>query len=67
MTLAALDKTILPLVSSNRVSRLIRRWGPPMLSQGSQKLYEGPKLESLWWTARFSAGNMNFLSGVGRC
>lgn len=67
MTLAALDKTILPLASSNRVSRLSRRWGPPALSQGSQKLYEGPKLESLWWIAKFLAGNINFFSGVVCC
>ncbi len=38
VTCAICDMTILPLLSSNRVSRLIRFWGPPALSQGSQKL-----------------------------
>jgi len=48
MTRAVFESTIRPLLSSNRVNRLIRRGGPPALSQGSQKLYEGPRLESLW-------------------
>ncbi len=38
VTCAICDMTILPLLSSNRVSRLIRRCWPPALSQGSQKL-----------------------------
>jgi len=38
VTCAICDMTILPLLSSNRASRLIRRCGPPALSQGSQKL-----------------------------
>jgi hypothetical protein len=38
VTRAVLDRIVLPLLSSNRVSRLMRRCGPPALSHGSQKL-----------------------------